>query len=86
MKISKDGLEGLAGVFEEVRTNYSGRGMLGIKCLAIVTEDTGFQVGIILKELTMYYPELVALTDNQPEQDSMGMDYVYYWPTITASN
>ena len=86
MKISKDGLKVLAGDFEEVRTDYSGRGMFGAKCLAVVTEDTGFQVGIILKKLAMSHKELLALIDTKPEQDSLGMDYVYYWPTITASN
>ena len=66
--------------------SYSGRGMYGKECLAIVTNDKEKEV---LSEIFIYLvrnnydsTEIVSLVNALKEykSDSMGKKYVYYWP------
>ena len=55
----------------ELRVSYSGCGMYGKTCLGIVCED----------------PDTVKKMANEEKitgacQDSMGLDYIVYWPKI----
>lgn len=60
--------------------SYSGRGMYGKQCTAIVTDDHAFKVGLLV---------CVALPDDYPtyklenvNEDSMGRSTVLYWPAM----
>lgn len=57
----------------ESRTNYSGRGMYGAECFAIVgnTQD--------LMEFTRALTQDEFEFMGEPSTDNMGMDFVYYW-------
>lgn len=57
---------------------YSGRCMYGKQCVAIVTDDHAFKVGIFVmaslpEDFDTYILESV-------DQDSMGCSTVIYWP------
>jgi len=59
----------------DYRSDYSGRGMYGSKCVAIVIEgrDQEYRMTKELEELG--FPE--------PTWDSMGFGAVAYWPSIS---
>jgi hypothetical protein len=54
--------------------NYSGRGMLGRTCLGVV--GTMQDLDILLSE--------VKGSGKGVKKDSMGLDYIYYWPEIES--
>jgi len=60
---------------------YSGRGMHGKECLAIVTAINLFyisvEVGVSFKSHGYDWWKI-----SEPKQDSMGLATVYYWPSI----
>lgn len=60
------------GYAAEVREGYSGRGMLGNRVLAIVTDAPGVLLGFILKDLGASYSQLPVRIDN------MGKDFIHY--------
>lgn len=76
--------------FDEVRDDYSGRGMYGSECLAIVTDESSWSLQNALRELVNdlknvdadVADELRVILDYEPESDSMGRRAVYYWPSI----
>lgn len=52
---------------------YSGRGMYGAECLAIVSEHDRTDVVMLAGELMLPIPVI----------DSMGRRFVYYWPALS---
>lgn len=71
--------------------SYSGRGMYGMSCLAIVTDDSLAQVccnvfRILVSDIVHEGLTVQIETLEQLEcvcQDDMGLSQVYYWPKIT---
>ena len=67
----------------DVRTDYSGRGMYGKTCLALVSDCSGVDIGIEFYRRCTEFPEdeqgwavdfAPVLTDN------MGREYIFYCP------
>jgi hypothetical protein len=91
----------LAGIdLEQLRTDYSGRGMYGETCMAI-TMDSLSDLAQFLVELTGMlvadtigdeYPDVDEVIDPARElthklhTDSMGRSLVAYWPTATLED
>jgi hypothetical protein len=90
MKTTPEAAEVLEEFFDDVRTEYSGRGMYGSNCLGIVTGDSGFSLAQTLMEAREEADEadedvrelLDAMLSREPRTDSMGLDTIYYWPGI----
>lgn len=92
MKVELTTLASLEYMFDEVRDNYSGRGMYGKECVAIVTGESAWNVrGILEYEKTDAaidgdeYGEMIDyMLEHEPQSDSMGYsDTVYYWPGLS---
>jgi hypothetical protein len=80
-----------------LREGYSGRGMYGETCYGVVGDETAlaeFETALAL--LTVMddlddevngYTALNALTDVQDmrREDSMGLDRIYYYPSLTVT-
>lgn len=68
-------------VYEFTIRSYSGRGMYGKECLAIVTNEDifniGVEVGVAYKSYGYYWEEIPEI-----KKDNMGTSLVYYWPDI----
>lgn len=80
-----EGLEGNIGSFE-VR-EYSGRGMYGRHCLAVVTgRDSlhSFEVGVHLGKAASDSGRFDEIEDSilDMKEDSMGLGSVMYWPRV----
>jgi hypothetical protein len=66
---------------DDLRLDYSGRGMYGDKCVGIVVEDPSALIEFVL-----------ALADSGTDtswlrnvrMDSMGMSTIYYWPSVSV--
>lgn len=85
---------------DPIRSNYSGRGMYGKKCVAIVVDDqmeAKVAIRRITSSLLTQILDLVADNDEcdlYPEEmidlildfqtDNMGLDTVLYWPQLQA--
>ena len=91
MKVELTTLASFEYMFDEVRHDYSGRGMYGKKCIAIVTGESAWSVrGILEYEKTDpaidgdEYGEMIDyMLEHEPVTDSMGYDTVYYWPGLS---
>lgn len=77
---------------------YSGRGMYGAECLAVVTSVSAWELlkgltelkesqsddlGYVHPQFQEFADLLDALIDHEPLMDTMGLSDVYYWPNIT---
>lgn len=80
---------------DEIRTDYSGRGMYGRTCLGYTGEDVimfAFHLAITLTETArMHEPELFDVEEylimmGNPSMDSMGRSTIYYWPNVTLAH
>ncbi|AFM10457.1 hypothetical protein PIS_068 [Saccharomonospora phage PIS 136] len=85
---------------DNIRTDYSGRGMAGDTCLGIVVDDytNATQVGAALMMLVLAEKQdnddFDALYDGddllevlgRTRTDSMGLDQIVYWPDITVAD
>jgi hypothetical protein len=58
----------------EIRPSYSGRGMFGATCLGVVGSMADLDT--LLSEVRGSAKGL--------RKDSMGLDYIYYWPGIAG--
>jgi hypothetical protein len=67
--LEDDGYEG------DVRETYSGRGMYGATCVAIVTDAGGVRIGELVAEYNQSSGESVC---GPTRSDNMGLSYVYY--------
>ena len=70
------GLEYLARELDleiEVISDYSGRAMYGAECIAIIAN------GVVLDSMR---DELTYIIGVKPRVDNMGLDYVWYWPSL----
>lgn len=93
--IPRDALEQLAinadlDLEDELRLDYSGRGMYGSTCIGIVGSVTTLTHFIrTLSEQVLVGEEngLVPFLEevHNVRQDSMGRDQIFYWPYITVS-
>lgn len=63
---------------DDLRRDYSGRGMYGDKCFGIVCGDREY--GAFLVELAGDDPELARELADSVKTDSMGTRAIYYWP------
>lgn len=77
--------------YDDYRTEYSGRGMYGASCFAIVTSDSSWALHRSISENhegdDPSVDEAVEyLLDHEPRVDSMGVDYVYYWPGLHVTD
>ena len=65
--------------------SYSGRGMFGRECLAVVNENNEinpFSFGYEIRELSDDYDiEIAKILDNT-KTDSFGLSMIYYWPSV----
>ena len=61
----------------DIRDDYSGRGMFGEECLAVVGDNYTLDVFL---DAARYFGIKASLRTMQ--QDSMGLSSVYYWPHI----
>ena len=59
----------------DVRTNYSGRGMFGSRCIGFVGDDMtcAALAGLVQRK-----------TGHTARKDNMGLGTIYYFPTITT--
>ena len=67
---------------------YSGRFMYGQECIALATEDASFEVKEVLSETaeSLYrhkQREVCLNLIRKMQQDSLGLGFIYYWPTVT---
>lgn len=91
MRISTDTAELIGAEFADCRTDYSGRGMYGANCFAIVTDDA-WAVRDTLQRLfdtldLSEADEVAALNymfEHTPHEDSMGRGTVLYWPGLVV--
>ena len=61
--------------------SYSGRGMYGKSCVAIVDTDASlWDIALALSEINDENLDLNRV--GSPMQDSMGLGQVYYWPSM----
>jgi hypothetical protein len=63
----------------EVRS-YSGRGMYGDSCIAVVGDLSAWTLALALADINGGNIDLFDLP--APREDSMGLGYVYYWPNL----
>lgn len=63
---------------EDLRRDYSGRGMYGDECVGIVCGDREY--GTFLTELADDDPELARELADSVKTDSMATRTIYYWP------
>jgi hypothetical protein len=81
-RLDEDGIE------YSIQTNYSGRGMYGAICFAIVTSNPLWTLALSLfvrnrTSLEDQVSTLAEYFEEAPKQDNMGRDsMVYYWPSI----
>lgn len=74
--------------YDDVRSDYSGRGMYGASCFGIVSDGSGWNLVQSLMELRAdaededLAEDLQTLLDSEPSTDSMGYDTIYYWRNI----
>jgi hypothetical protein len=94
IEISRGAFEELEQNFDDVRDDYSGRGMYGERCLAIVTDDSAWTLRGEIEEIRDTCKQfdqhdeaddLTLLLSKIPREDSMGLSSVYYWPSITIA-
>lgn len=93
MKTTKEAFQklkdALAGEDLSVRY-YSGRGMFGARCLAVVADDAWDVFEALNQEGGCgyvgndedYQDLLIALRNSKPLSDSMGLSKVFYWPNV----
>lgn len=77
--MEKDFIAALNNAGYEPRS-YSGRGMYGDSCVAIVTDDHPFKVGIMV--MAALYDGFDTWKLENVESDSMGRSTVLYWPSV----
>lgn len=70
-----DVIEQLSETYGTFRSDYSGRGMFGATCIGIVTRRPDALI-----------EEAAAQGVRGAKRDSMGCDYIVYWPKIKASD
>lgn len=95
------GLEQLAGdVGADVRADYSGRGMYGSQCLALVCDGVSDLVQFTLAlaealaeavhsddETAEEVSQLVDVLRTAPTRaDQLGLGQVYYWPGVEVAS
>lgn len=95
MKVSRKSAEVLEEYFDDVRFDYSGRGMYGGTCVGIVT-DSVWRLQSDLNEARQDYGEdyeeeeedeevydmLTFMLDIEPSTDNMGLDLIFYWTSV----
>lgn len=67
----------------QFRTDYSGRWMMGATCFGLVgtiQDLMDFMLNVAAQIQDVQGNEVPWLAC--PAQDSMGMDYIFYWPNI----
>lgn len=65
---------------DDIRTDYSGRGMFGETCFGIVGGDQEY-AGFLL-ELAEDDKKLAKRLADSVSTDSMGMETIYYWRSL----
>lgn len=96
MKVHADNVQALSDWLEDedftLRSDYSGRGMYGSKCVAIVG-DSAWSLNNVLRDALAdavtedddtYRDFIATLVRREPESDSMGLSSVWYWPGVQA--
>lgn len=84
MNTLQECLEKLADYFGFDVRSYSGRGMYGKTCLAIVGEGISLiSLGYALGEMDC---DIDKYDLDNMRSDSMGLGMVYYWPNIEYEN
>lgn len=85
MEISRDQLEELKSALdlldEDVRYDYSGRGMYGRECLGLVVDATDLVVGVALSQV--FGDDAWDIARNACT-DSMGRGAIVYFPGYTV--
>lgn len=95
-EITREFYEQLIAEEFDVRDDYSGRFMWGASCLALVgtVKDLAWFASYVTSWLPGYdendEEDSTAERDynwlwENIRQDSMGLDYVYYWPEVTVA-
>jgi hypothetical protein len=91
MQITESTAEELGELLDgDVRTDYSGRGMMGTECFGIVTSQTGWDLSRTIMDIvgeegnSEVDDAVVYLSEHEPRTDSLGMDTIYYWPGLTV--
>lgn len=71
----------------DLRTEYSGRAMYGATCIGIVADGIGSILRVIgiLREDSRAFDLYEALSVGNPRTDSMGMQTIFYWPSIRVA-
>lgn len=78
----------------DVRTDYSGRGMMGKRCLGITVDSVGellcaiAEIGNIMGRDRMdeEFDELFTLLNENIRSDNMGYSTIYYFPEISGED
>jgi hypothetical protein len=81
---------------DDIRTDYSGRGMYGRTCLGYTGSDVvlfAFRLAVEAAKADMEdgdEPDLFTVEDylmtlGEPTSDSMGRGAIFYWPGVTVS-
>jgi hypothetical protein len=91
--ITTDTADQIGADFDDYRTDYSGRGMYGATCFAIITDDSAWRLVSDLQRALddsddgdEYYAALEYLVEHEPRVDSLGLDTIYYWPGLHVSD
>lgn len=76
----------LEGYDVKIHRQYSGRGMMGKSCFGISTSESNglWHIATVLNQ-SVVLPSGNGLSDffyNPPNSDSLGLDKIFYWPSI----
>lgn len=94
--LSSEALETLERVADasdvQLRSDYSGRGMFGRSCLAVIGSTSGLVrfAFALVEEVATGLPDegerlgvlVDAVRESRTTSDSLGHDTVYYWPGV----
>jgi len=69
---------------EMFRWEYSGRGMYGKKCFALIGNLQDFAAFMLNVVPLLTDSEEDSIEWTRVSMDNMGYDFVYYWPSITV--
>lgn len=81
-----DAMRELAEGYElKFHHDYSGRGMYGRTCIGVEGTRENFWRFTLVMASELHEDLMIAL-ETLPQQDSMGMDLIWYWPGVTIDN
>ena len=92
LTLPSDALWELENYFDEIRSDYSGRGMFGKSCVGVVVSSMGdFVSGVVNLVQDVAEDSDHPLAEMVPQlkrmsTDNMGYDTIVYWPGVMVED